>query len=148
MFKIGNYIRYKGLNAKITYLSDSYLVAYITDNSGGYHVNVPFSEVESYTDIEETLQAFEKQSETAAKPTRYNKSGATLEVWDAIRMLNLDYMQGNILKYSYRYKDKNGPEDLVKAINYCIKLIANETGIDYYELHKLNPEELAKRIKK
>jgi hypothetical protein len=88
----------------------------------------------------------EEQSETAAKPKRYNNG--TIEVWDAIDQLGFNYFQGAITKYIARYKDKNGPEDLVKAINYCVKLIANETGIDYYELHKLSPEELAKRIKK
>lgn len=84
--------------------------------------------------------------ETAAKPSRYNRGN--LEVWDAIAQLKFDYMQGNVVKYISRYKDKNGPEDLVKAINYIIKMIAQETGEDYYELHKLTPEELAKRIKK
>jgi hypothetical protein len=138
MLKVGDTIKHNGADCKITEIRNSHYVVYVTDNSGGYHINIKLPDLESY----------EEQSETAAKPTRYNKDGATLEVWDAIKMLNLDYMQGNILKYSYRYKDKNGPEDLVKAINYCIKLIANETGIDYYELHKLSPQELAKRIKK
>jgi hypothetical protein len=138
MLKVGDTIKHNGADCKITEIRNSRYVVYVTDNSGGYHTNIKLPDLESY----------EEQSETAAKPTRYNKDGATLEVWDAIKMLNLDYMQGNILKYSYRYKDKNGPEDLVKAINYCIKLIANETGIDYYELHKLSPQELAKRIKK
>lgn len=91
---------------------------------------------------------FWEESETSAKPTRYNKPGASLEVWDAIEQLGLNYMQGNILKYTYRYQEKNGPEDLVKAINYIVKMISQETGEDYYELHKLTPEELAKRIKK
>lgn len=86
------------------------------------------------------------EPETSAKPKRYNNG--TLEVWDAIEQLNFDYMQGNVLKYISRYKDKKGPEDLAKAINYIIKMISQETGIDYYELHKLSPEELAKRIKK
>lgn len=84
--------------------------------------------------------------ETSAKPSRYNSG--SLEVWDAIAQLKFNYMQGNVVKYISRYKDKNGPEDLVKAINYIIKMIAQETGEDYYELHKLTPEELAKRIKK
>lgn len=98
-----------------------------------------------------SLESVEKavdELETSAKPTRYNKPGASLEVWDAIEQLGLNYMQGNVLKYSYRYQEKNGPEDLVKAINYMVKMISQETGIDYYELHKLSPEELAKRIKK
>lgn len=84
--------------------------------------------------------------ETTAKPARYNRG--TIEVWDAIEKLQFNYMQGNVLKYVSRYQDKKGPEDLVKAINYIVKMISQETGIDYYELHKLSPEELGKRIKK
>lgn len=137
---IGDLVTWDGKLGRIINYSGTGYIVYITDGTGGYNIELSQSEVSGYSIVE--------QSETAAKPTRYNKDGATLEVWDAIRMLNLDYMQGNILKYSYRYKDKNGPEDLLKAINYCIKLIANETKIDYYELHKLTPEELAKRIKK
>lgn len=96
--------------------------------------------------LEDMKELLTVTDETAAKPTRYNKG--SLEVWDAIEKLQFNYMQGNVVKYISRYKDKNGPEDLVKAINYLIKMIAQETGEDYYELHKLTPEELAKRIKK
>lgn len=31
---------------------------------------------------------------------------------------NLDYFQGNIIKYVCRYKKKNGKEDLLKARHY------------------------------
>jgi hypothetical protein len=31
---------------------------------------------------------------------------------------NLDYFQGNVLKYLCRHKDKNGAEDIKKAIHY------------------------------
>lgn len=32
---------------------------------------------------------------------------------------NLDFFQGNILKYCTRHKDKNGAEDLRKVIHYA-----------------------------
>ena len=35
---------------------------------------------------------------------------------------NLSYLQGNIIKYVTRYKDKGGKEDLLKAI-HSIKLL-------------------------
>lgn len=88
----------------------------------------------------------EPELETSAKPQRYNQSD--LEYWDAVNGLGWNYFQGATGKYIHRYHDKNGPEDLVKAINYCIKMISIETGIDYYELHKLTPEQLGQRIKK
>jgi len=35
---------------------------------------------------------------------------------------NLSYLQGNAIKYITRYKDKNGVEDLAKAM-HCIKIL-------------------------
>jgi len=32
---------------------------------------------------------------------------------------NLDFFQGNIVKYATRHKSKNGASDLRKAIHYC-----------------------------
>lgn len=32
---------------------------------------------------------------------------------------NLNYIQGNVLKYVVRFRKKNGIEDLKKAIHYC-----------------------------
>ena len=37
---------------------------------------------------------------------------------DYIMENGLDYLQGNVIKYVTRYKDKNGVEDLDKAIHY------------------------------
>jgi hypothetical protein len=31
----------------------------------------------------------------------------------------LNFFQGNVIKYVVRYKDKNGIEDLKKIIHYC-----------------------------
>lgn len=43
---------------------------------------------------------------------------------------NLDFFQGNVIKYILRYKDKNGVEDLRKAIHFIemmIEMMENET---------------------
>lgn len=32
---------------------------------------------------------------------------------------NLDFLQGNMIKYATRHKDKNGAEDLRKVIHYA-----------------------------
>lgn len=40
---------------------------------------------------------------------------------------NLDYVQGNVIKYVVRYKDKGGLEDLLKARHYIDLLIEIET---------------------
>jgi len=39
---------------------------------------------------------------------------------------NLSYMQGNVIKYITRYKDKNGKEDLEKVKHYVDLLIEHE----------------------
>ena len=36
-----------------------------------------------------------------------------------IEDMNLNFIQGNILKYATRFKLKNGKEDLMKALHYC-----------------------------
>ena len=43
---------------------------------------------------------------------------------------NLDFFQGNVIKYVLRYKDKNGVEDLRKAIHFIemmIEMMEDET---------------------
>lgn len=58
-------------------------------------------------------------------PKHYNQSG--VECIDAIQSATDEgfeyYLQGNILKYIWRYRYKNGVEDLLKAEWYLKKLI-------------------------
>ena len=53
-------------------------------------------------------------------PLYYNKS---IETTDYILAHDLGYLEGNIIKYVTRYKDKNGIEDLQKAEWYLNKLM-------------------------
>jgi len=46
-----------------------------------------------------------------------------MEVITAIEGLDLDYHQGNVLKYVSRYRYKNGIEDLRKAKWYIDRLL-------------------------
>lgn len=81
------------------------------------------------------------ESETTAKPTRYNTG--EIEVWDAIRLLGLDYMQGNVVKYTARYRNKNGSQDLFKAMNYLVKIMSTELDLDFYDLRTKTVDELS-----
>mgnify|MGYP003134633007 CR=1 FL=1 len=58
-------------------------------------------------------------------PPHYNQHG--IECVDAIQAATNDgfhhYLQGNIIKYIWRYKYKNGKQDLQKAAWYLEKLI-------------------------
>jgi len=46
-----------------------------------------------------------------------------IQPWDFIISNNIGYLEGNIIKYISRWKDKNGIEDLKKAQHYLQKLI-------------------------
>ena len=43
--------------------------------------------------------------------------------WDYIVGNKMGYLEGCIIKYVSRYRDKNGVEDLIKAAHYLDKLI-------------------------
>jgi hypothetical protein len=55
-------------------------------------------------------------------PPHYNQG--SIEPIDFIKSQNMSYIEGNIIKYTTRYKFKNGIEDLKKAQWYLDKLIA------------------------
>jgi len=46
-----------------------------------------------------------------------------IQPWDFIIANNIGYLEGNIIKYISRWKDKGGIEDLKKAQHYLQKLI-------------------------
>ena len=58
-------------------------------------------------------------------PPHYNQAG--IEALDAILAATNEgseyYLQGNIIKYIWRYRYKNGVEDLEKALFYLKRLI-------------------------
>ena len=47
----------------------------------------------------------------------------TIQPWDYIVSNNLGYLEGNIVKYVSRWKEKGGVADLRKASHYLAKLI-------------------------
>lgn len=46
-----------------------------------------------------------------------------IQPWDYIVSNKMGYLEGNIIKYVSRYKEKGGLEDLIKAAHYLEKLI-------------------------
>ena len=46
-----------------------------------------------------------------------------IQPWDYIIANKMGYLEGNVIKYVSRYKEKNGVEDLIKAAHYLDKLI-------------------------
>ena len=72
----------------------------------------------------------EKNQSTEIRPNHYNQG---IECWDYIVSHNMDFLTGNVIKYVTRYKDKNGIEDLYKALTYLNKLIEVENAHNVQE---------------
>ena len=67
---------------------------------------------------------FKEAIEDKIKPRYYHKGQI-----DTIKFClenDLDFLQGNVVKYVVRYKEKNGIEDLNKAMEYLKRLIESE----------------------
>ena len=68
---------------------------------------------------------YQKHPDMVNSPPHYNQAG--IECIDAIQAATDEgyeyYLQGNIMKYVWRYRYKNGAEDLKKAQWYLNKLI-------------------------
>jgi len=84
------------------------------------------------TDYRRIIEEIEQQNkeiygnvDMVNKPPHYNQAG--IECLDAIRAATNEgyefYLQGNIIKYLWRYRYKNGVEDLNKAKFYLERLI-------------------------
>jgi hypothetical protein len=54
----------------------------------------------------------------------------SIQPWDYIIANDLGYLEGNVVKYVSRWKNKNGIEDLKKAQHYLSKLIEVANGSD------------------
>ena len=106
---------------KISSIDGTTFKIYCTDKNGGMTLTVP-----TYNILKKipTLKHEEVvTTEEIKKPARYNKKGK-LECWDVILDQEMNFLEGNIIKYLWRYKEKNGVEDLKKARVYLDKLIS------------------------
>lgn len=86
-----------------------------------YPVNWGFNEMEY-------LKSLDKEADNVNSPSHYNQHG--VECIEAIRASLGDefesYCKGNVLKYLWRYKYKNGLEDLKKAqvyLNWMVEAV-------------------------
>ena len=56
--------------------------------------------------------------------THYSAHGRKdLQHWDIVNIFKLDYFQGNITKYLFRWRSKAGLDDLLKSRHYLDKYI-------------------------
>ena len=68
----------------------------------------------------------ENKKSDPINPDYYTKG---IEVTKFILSWNMNFCEGNIIKYIVRYKNKNGLEDLKKARKYLDLLIQNKKKI-------------------
>lgn len=81
---------------------------------------------------EEYMKKAGQANDNVNNPPHYNQAG--IECLDAIAAATADgyeyYLQGNIIKYLWRYRYKNGIEDLKKAQFYLNRLVKEKEGTD------------------
>jgi hypothetical protein len=81
-------------------------------------------------EIEASAERVSKKLDMVNSPPHYNAT--EIECIEAIAAATGDgfeyYLQGNIVKYLWRYRYKNGTEDLKKARWYLDKLITEVEG--------------------
>ena len=66
------------------------------------------------------MKEIDTMDEDKINPSYYKKG---IETTDYIVSHDMNYVEGNIIKYVTRYKEKNGLQDLLKAEWYLNRLI-------------------------
>ena len=72
------------------------------------------------------LRSLEKEEVT--NPKHYDKVGFAIQPIEYITKNELDFLEGNVIKYVSRYQHKGGVNDLLKARTYIEFLIERERG--------------------
>ena len=115
IFKVGDRVTYDGVNYTIRYIQDGWATIWDGYNTSCALLGVlkPYREVNPL----DTQEGGSHYKDCKIQPIEY------------ITANNLDFMQGNIVKYITRHKNKNGAEDIRKIKHYCdliLKLQYNE----------------------
>jgi len=63
-------------------------------------------------------------NDTQVAGTHYKDKA--IQPWDFILANDIGYLEGNVIKYVSRWKDKGGVQDLLKARHYLDKLIESQ----------------------
>jgi len=67
------------------------------------------------------------ENEEVTNPKHYDKVGFGIQPLEYITANELDFLEGNVIKYVSRYPHKGGVNDLLKARTYIEKLIERES---------------------
>lgn len=97
-------------------------------------LQLPMIEVKELPTLEDLEAMFEEQDKPQPLTALDTQVGGghyksfAIQPIEFVFKNNLNFLQGNIIKYACRYKDKNGREDLEKVIHYAQLLIELEYG--------------------
>ena len=84
------------------------------------------AQTQSYVIVKEVDECYEDEEVT--NPKHYDKVGFAIQPIEYITANELDFLEGNIIKYVSRYPHKGGVNDLLKAKTYIEFLITRERG--------------------
>ena len=73
-----------------------------------------------------TVKNHEYEDEEVTNPKHYDKVGFAIQPIEYITKNELDFLEGNVIKYVSRYQHKGGIKDLLKARTYVDFLITRE----------------------
>jgi hypothetical protein len=76
-----------------------------------------------YWDEETKIHAPNKSVGSVGNPPDHYKSSNGLQPFDVVDAFDLDFYEGNAVKYILRWKRKGGVEDLLKAKHYLNEVI-------------------------
>jgi len=82
------------------------------------------AQTQSYVEVIKDRPRLEKEEVT--NPKHYDKVGFGIQPLEYIIANELDFLEGNVIKYVSRYPHKGGLNDLLKARTYIEKLIERE----------------------
>lgn len=80
--------------------------------------------------------------------SHYKTDNSTIDVIDFTQAHNLDFIQGNIVKYTVRYKRKGTPvQDLIKIIDYATRALSQEeySSLDIVKIVEIIQHNLSKK---
>ena len=138
-FKVGDEVEIVKLDKTIKLLGGEGLLSPVGTKTFVTYVNVTGEEVEIDEDIysyhadDLTLVENEVLETQAYNPLIAQEGGGHyknrgIQPLEYTMKNNLSFCEGNVVKYSSRYKSKNGIEDLAKVIHYALLSAYGEYG--------------------
>lgn len=106
--------------------------------------------IENQNETTENIQKYQRRNNNVDHPKHYEKS-CSMECIDAMEIAFgieavIHFCKGNAFKYLWRYKNKNGLEDLEKALWYCNKGL--EKVREFYQDNEYIDEQIDTMVKK